>query len=183
MPTLHSTITGSDNHEPKGAESATSGTVYKSDGIGSGTWSNILAAEVPIADPNNVITATNVETALYEIYQTENLIGGQFASAASAETILLPIPMSCTVVSILFILAGAITTASPVVTVTRSDGAAMGSQTITFSGSAEGTAFQFTPSGNNSLTYPTHRYIKLVNAPSGAAGAQKIYVQARIKKV
>lgn len=183
MATLHSTITGADNHEPKGAESASAGQVYRSDGSGSGTWSSVLAAEVPIADPNNVITATDVETALYELYQVENLIEGQFASAASAETILMPIPFSCRVVSVTFILAGAITTDSPVVTVTRSDGAAMGTQTITFSGSAEGTGFTFIPTGNDVFTSPTHRYIKLVNAPNSAAGAQKIYVQARVKKV
>lgn len=182
MPTLHSTITGADNHEPKGVESATAGQFYAANGSGSGTWRSPAAQEVTVVDPNNVLAATNVEDALYEVYQTETLIEGQFASAASAETILMSIPFSAQVVSITFILAGAITVANPLITVTRSDGAAMGSQTITFSGSAEGTTFVFTPAGNATLTSPTHRYIKLVLS-NPATGAQKIYVQARIKKV
>lgn len=182
MPTLHSTITGADNHEPKGVESATSDQVYKANGSGSGAWSSVAASEVTVLDTAGVLAATTVEAALYEIYQTENLIEGQFASAASAETILMPIPFSCQVISITFILGGTITTGSPIVTVTRSDGAAMGTQTIPFSGSAEGVGFTFTPAGNANFTSPTHRYIKLVNAPNSAAGAQKIYVQARIKR-
>lgn len=182
MPTLHSSITGADQHEPKGVESATAGKVYRANGVGSGTWSSVPAQEVLVIDPNNVIVATNVEDALYELYQTETLVEGQFASAASAETILMSIPFSATVLSITFILAGSITVANPLITVTRSDGASMGTQTITFSGSAEGTVFTFTPSGNATLTNPTHRYIKLVLS-NPATGAQKIYVQARVKKV
>lgn len=36
----HNALTGSQLHEPKGADSAASGTVYVSDGAGSGTWTN-----------------------------------------------------------------------------------------------------------------------------------------------
>lgn len=182
MPTLHSSITGADQHEPKGVESATAGQFYAANGAGSGVWRSPAAGEITVVDPNNVLTATNVEDALYEVYQTETLVEGQFASAASAETILMSIPFSATVLSITFILAGTITTASPLITITRSDGAAMGTQTIAFSGSAEGTVFTFIPSGNATLTNPTHRYIKLVLS-NPATGAQKIYVQARVKKV
>lgn len=180
--TLHSTITGSDNHEPKGVESATSGQVYNANGSGSGTWAKTTAANTTVSDPNNVITATDVEGALYEIYQTDNLIEGRFDNVSAASTILMPIPFSCVVTSITFILAGSITVANDTITVTRSDGAAMGSQVIAFSGSAEGASFVFTPSGNATFTSPTHKYIKLVNS-AGSTGAQVLYVQARIKKV
>lgn len=184
MATQHSTITGADNHEPKGVESAATGTSYHSTGLGTGLWRYSAATEVVLQDANNVFTGINVEDVLYELYQTENLIEGQFASAATGETILLPVPFSSTVVSITFILGGTITTGNPTVTVTRSDGASMGAaQVITFAGSAEGTGFTFVPTGNATLTSPTHRYIKLVLAPNSAVGAQKIYVQARIKKV
>ncbi len=37
----HATLTGSQLHEPKGAEVAPLGTVYVSNGTGSGTWSNV----------------------------------------------------------------------------------------------------------------------------------------------
>lgn len=40
----HSTLTGADLHEPKGAASAASGTVYISDGLGSGSWGTIATA-------------------------------------------------------------------------------------------------------------------------------------------
>lgn len=38
---LHSTITGAENHEPKGVESASSDTVYVSNGSGSGVWKKL----------------------------------------------------------------------------------------------------------------------------------------------
>jgi hypothetical protein len=37
----HSTLTGLELHEPKGADSATLGTVYVADGAGSGSWNSI----------------------------------------------------------------------------------------------------------------------------------------------
>lgn len=67
MPTLHSTITGADNHEPKGVESATSGRVYVANGSGSGSWTNQTALNTPIADAGNLYAATNVENALAEL--------------------------------------------------------------------------------------------------------------------
>lgn len=182
MATLHSTITGSENHEPKGVESAAVGTSYVATGSGSGTWTKDKASDTTVLDAANVLVATNVEDALYEIYQADNLIEGRFDNVSAASTLLMPIPFSCTISSITFILAGAITVANDVITVTRSDGAAMGTATIVQSGSAEGTTVVFTPSGNAAFTYPTHKYIKLVNA-AGSTGAQVLYVQARIKKV
>lgn len=38
MTTVHKNLTGSDLHEPKGADTATAGKVYVSDGAGSGVW-------------------------------------------------------------------------------------------------------------------------------------------------
>ncbi len=181
MATLHSTITGADNHEPKGVESATAGQVYRANGVGSGTWSQHPAAEVVVVDPNNVFTGTDVETVLYELYQTQSLIEGQFTDVSNVETLLLPIPFNCTVLSIKMILANAITVANSIVTVTRSDGAAMGSQTIAFAGSAEGTTFNFVPSGNQNFIGGTHNYIKLVS-DGGATTTSKMYVQALVKR-
>ena len=37
---LHSSLTGADAHEPKGADTATEGQVYIADGAGSGTWTD-----------------------------------------------------------------------------------------------------------------------------------------------
>lgn len=42
MPDIqHSALTGADSHEPKGADSAASGTVYVANGAGSGVWTGI----------------------------------------------------------------------------------------------------------------------------------------------
>lgn len=38
---LHSSLTGSELHEPKGADTASANTVYFADGSGSGSWSSI----------------------------------------------------------------------------------------------------------------------------------------------
>lgn len=40
----HSTLTGADLHEPKGVASAASGTVYISDGAGSGSWGTVASS-------------------------------------------------------------------------------------------------------------------------------------------
>lgn len=179
MPTVHSSITGTDNHEPKGVESALVDTVYKANGAGSGTWTKVDADEVLVADTNNVLAASNVEAALYELYQTRSLIEGVFLDVSSVETVLMPIPFNCRVLQIKMILANSITVANSVVTVTRSDGAAMGTQTIAFAGSAEGTTFTFVPSGND--LFAGHNYIKLVS-DGGATTTAKMYVQALIQR-
>ena len=181
MATLHSTITGADNHEPKGVESAASGRVYVANGSGSGNWQLLPASSSSVSDPNSVFTGTDVESVLYELYQTRNLIEGAFTDVASVETVLMPVPFGCVVESIKMILAGPITTANSIITVTRSDGAAMGTQTISFAGSAEGTSFTFTPSGNQTFVGGTHNYIKLVS-DGGASGVAKMYVQTLIRR-
>lgn len=38
---LHKDLTGAELHEPKGVESALSGTVYVANGSGSGSWTNL----------------------------------------------------------------------------------------------------------------------------------------------
>ena len=38
---LHKDLTGAELHEPKGVESALSGTVYVANGSGSGSWANL----------------------------------------------------------------------------------------------------------------------------------------------
>lgn len=179
MPTLHSTLTGSELHEPKGVESALSNTVYKANGSGSGTWSNVNASEVFVSDPDSVFVGTNVEQVLSELYQTTNLIEGSFSDVSNVETVLLPIPFDCEVLQIKMILSNGITVANSTVTVTRSDGAAMGSQVISYVGSSEGTSFTFVPSSNE--VFSGHNYIKLVS-DGGSTTSAKLYVQALIRR-
>lgn len=177
----HANLTGTDLHEPKGAAAAASGTVYVSDGAGSGSWTSLAASKVTVADADGNFAGTDVETVLTELNDKTLLLFGVFADVSNPSTILIPIGFSCTVLSIDFILGGAITVANSILTVTRSDGAAMGSQTITFSGSTEGTAFTFTPSGNAAFTYNTHRYVKIVS-DGGSTTTQPLYVVVKIRR-
>lgn len=181
MASLHSTLTGADLHEPKGADGAAANTVYVANGLGSGVWAKPAAVNTTIADPNNVFAGTDVEAALYEAWREGFVVDGVFTDVSNVETVLLPIPYSCTIVSIKMILSGSITVANSNVTVTRSDGAAMGVQAIAFSGSAEGTTFNFTPSGNNVFVGGTHNYIKLVS-DGGSTTTAKLYVQALLRR-
>lgn len=52
----HSTLTGADLHEPKGADTANSDTVYRADGAGSGAWKKLYL--IGVEDYNDAATAT-----------------------------------------------------------------------------------------------------------------------------
>ena len=128
----HKNIVDAERHEPKGASTAAIDTIYVSNGAASGTWK-----ELPFA------------------------INGVIDDVSTASFTLIPIPMNVTVQSIRMTLANAITVASSGITVTRGDGAAMGTTTILYTGSAEGTTFDLVPSGNANITASTHKYIKI----------------------
>jgi len=56
---VHNTLTGSENHEPKGAESASANEVYVANGSGSGAWTavdDLLGSAVTGATTNDVMT-------------------------------------------------------------------------------------------------------------------------------
>jgi len=62
MSIAHSAMTGSELHEPKGADSAVGGSVYVTDGLGSGSWSKRrLAITLSTAD---ISTADNIYFAI-----------------------------------------------------------------------------------------------------------------------
>ena len=60
----HNTLTGSQLHEPKGADSASSGQVYIADGAGSGSWTTLSTSSISglleqgIYDYNDLATST-----------------------------------------------------------------------------------------------------------------------------
>lgn len=179
---VHSTLTGADLHEPKGVAAASADKVYVSDGAGSGSWTNVGAVDVTVADADGVFTGTNVETVLGELYDSPELVTSTFLDISNAETVLLPVAYSCVIESVSVTLLNAITVANAVVTLTRSDGASLGSTlTITQAGSAEGSTFDYTPTTNEELTYPTHKYIKLVS-DGGSTTACRAFVQMKIRR-
>jgi tail collar domain len=77
----HASLTGSNLHEPKGADTATLGTVYISDGAGSGSWASVgtsaftgmvtdfLALEAPTGwlELDGSVVSTSTFSALYAV--------------------------------------------------------------------------------------------------------------------
>jgi len=119
----HSTLTGAELHEPKGADTASSGEVYVADGSGSGAWTaNYYTLSAVIAD------------------------------VSTAETVYVPIPYAGTVAKVQSVLEGAITVADATVTVKDNAGNSMGTLTVAYSGSAAGDVDTLAPSANEDVT-------------------------------
>lgn len=119
----HSALTGADLHEPKGVATATVGEVYVADGLGSGAWVN----------PPYAVT-------------------GVINDVSTAASIYIPIPFAGTVVKVVTVLAGSLTTANATVTVRDAADASMGTITITQSGSSAGDIDVLNPVSNNTVT-------------------------------
>ena len=119
---LHSALTGTDLHEPKGVAAAAAGKVYLSDGLGSGSW---------------VVPPYTLTTRLDDV--------------STASTVYIPIPFAGTVTKVVTVLEGSLTTANATVTVKNAAGSSMGTLTITQSGSAAGDIDTLTPASNNTV--------------------------------
>jgi len=120
---LHSSLTGTDLHEPKGVAAAGAGKVYLSDGLGSGSW---------------VVPPYTLTTRLDDV--------------STASTVYIPIPFAGTVTKVVTVLEGSLTTANATVTVKNAAGSSMGTLTITQSGSAAGDIDTLSPVSNNTVT-------------------------------
>lgn len=149
----HKNIPDGQIHEPKGISSATARQVYGANGSGSGAWKNLPYSDTVI-----------------------------MADVSAPSFVLIPIPIDVVVSSIRFVLANAITVADSTITVTRGgDGASLGTRTISYSGSAEGTTFDFTPSGNNTLNASTHKYLKIAtDGASSTTAPMSITIRAEV---
>lgn len=153
MAVEHVDIPDGERHEPKGVSTATAGQVYAANGSASGSWTDLA----------------------YDITAV-------IADVSTASFVLVPITNNVVVTSIKYVLGGAITLADSIITVTRGGGSAMGTQTIAFTASAEGTTFTQTPSGNNTITASTHHYIKI--ATDGASTtAMPLFITLRCRRV
>ena len=129
----HSTLTGSDLHEPKGASTASVNTAYIANGAGSGAWSKVGV---------NSIDSSSVK-GLNQRYIFANI-----ADVSTASSIIVPITEACSGVSVMFMLSNAITIANSTVTVLKNGVTNIGTQTIAFAASAKGTYFILNLSAN-----------------------------------
>lgn len=153
MAIQHRNIPDGQRHEPKGISTALIDQVYVADGATSGTWK-----ELPFA------------------------INAVIDDVSTASFVLIPIPMNVEVQSIRFVLANAITVANSVLTITRAGVDSMGTSTILFTGSAEGTTFDFVPTGNATFSSATQTYLKI--ATDGASTtASKLFISVKCKVI
>ena len=134
---LHSGLTGSDLHEPKGAASAAANTVLSADGSGSTSWAKITTSNI---DTANVFDAN------------EFFISVSFIDISTAGSQYVAFPVACTVNRIEGALQVAITTADAILTFRNHAGTSMGTMTIAFTGAAAGDVDTLSPSSNNTFT-------------------------------
>lgn len=137
----HSTMTGSNLHEPKGVAGASINQTYVADGAGSGAWQKIGASQIDAASVKNVnkIYVTHVITDI-------STAGSSWICPGVAGTIN----------KITTVIGGAIATANCGLSF-EIGGVAVtsGGITIAYSGSAAGDVGTSSPSANKTLTSST----------------------------
>lgn len=165
-------------HEPKGFAAASNNTIYvKTAPSGVGAWQKL--------GPDQLNTATvwpAIETALsagdISPAHTE-WVSVVIPDVSTAQTVIVPVPGDCEFLDAYMTLGGAITVANAVVTFEDGSGNSMGTGvTITYSGSAAGTSFSFTPTAYEELTGPTHIHISTDGASNTAA---PLYITLRLR--
>lgn len=155
----HSTLTGADLHEPKGAAAASANTLYVFDGAGSGAAAKIGVDQINASSVKNV----NKYKLLVELSPL---------NSTSTEAFVV-FPEACTVTKITSVLAGAISGTDAVVTFTKNSVDSLGTLTVAQSGSAEGDVDSLTPVSNN--TFTANQYLKLA-VTTAATGAIPLYL-------
>lgn len=166
MPTLHSTLTGAELHEPKGQSTAAADTVYVADGAGSGVHKKITLDSLDLTSIQNPNT----------VY-----LNAVLDDVSTASSILVPAPDGCTFDSAVMHLGAAITVADSSVTFVRNDAASFGSAvTIAFTASAEGTAFTFTATTNQTVTSPG--YVKITTNGNSTTTAP-LYIRLKFTRI
>jgi hypothetical protein len=145
----HSTLTDPYLHEPKGVSTASYGQVYMANGSGSGAW-----------------TAKESLDALS--------LGGFFTDISTAGTVYLPIPFAGTVVKVVTVLEGTLSSADATVTVSNAAAASMGTITVAYTSSAAGDVDTLVPSTNN--TVAADSFITLATDGASATHASLRFV-------
>jgi hypothetical protein len=147
MSVQHVDITDPNIHEMKGAAAASANTVPIADGAGGTAFALLGSSNISAASVFNV---------------NKFAFGYSITDINTAGTLLVAFPFACTLTRVTTILHGTIATADEVLTFTNSTGpVAMGTMTITASGSAEGDIDTFTPASNN--TFAAGTYCKITN--------------------
>ena len=134
----HSTMTGSDLHEPKGVGSASANTLYVANGSGSGSWGKLTVSSVDTSNIKNLNTMA---------------ITLDFDDLATAHSRFVVAPLAGTITKIYSVLDKAVATTDTILTSKiAGTNVTNGAITIAHSGSAAGTVDVATPSGANTVT-------------------------------
>lgn len=127
----HKNLTGSDLHECKGAATAPAGALLRAQGDGTA----LFEAVVPELKAANRIS-----------------FNAKIEDISNPSSTFVASPLAGNIISVIVVLQGAITTANSIVTAKINGVAVSGlSVTITQAGSAAGSTFSGTPSGNNTI--------------------------------
>lgn len=155
----HSTLTGADLHELKGAASAAADTVPVADGSGSTSFEKISTSSIDTSS----------------IFRTNKLtLTVRFPDISTAGSIYVPIPVACTVSLIYTALQTAITGADAVLTFRNHAGNSMGTITVAFTGAAAGDVDTLTPSSNN--TFSAGERMKIDSDGASSTSADSVIV-------
>mgnify|MGYP001808738888 CR=1 FL=1 len=134
----HASLTGSDIHEPKGANSASSNTVYVANGSGSGTWQQVASGQINTASIKNLNQIT---------------LNLQLDDLATAQSWWVVCPLAGVITKIYTVLHKAIATADVVLTPQiAGTNITNGAITIATSSSAAGDVDVATPTGARTVT-------------------------------
>lgn len=136
----HSSLTGTDLHEPKGVATATNNQVYVANGSSSGAWTN-----------------------------RQHILITYLEDVSTPETVYVPIPFQGEIVKITSVLTNAITVADSVVTFKNSAGTTMGTMTIAYSGSGAGNIDSNSSLANNTVAADSFITIETNGASNTAA--------------
>lgn len=121
----HKDLPNSELHEPKGISTASTGTVYVSDGAGSGTWQ----------DPSHAYT-----------------LNARIDNISTADDVYLAVPQSGTITKIYSVIDGVLTAADAGLTFSIGAVPITGSAiTVAYTGSAAGDVDSSTPSAANTV--------------------------------
>lgn len=131
----HKDLTGADLHEPKGIESASANTAYFASGSGTGSWRKITRSDLNTTQfwPNQFTLTTVI------------------ADISTAETVLVAVPYTSTLVRVVGVLGGAITDANAVVTLLQNGGSTISTLTVNYTSSAKGNDLVASPTSNNTF--------------------------------
>ena len=133
---LHSSLTGAELHEPKGADAAAANRVYVSDGAGGGSWTTLPAASISGLNNSN------------RIY-----IQARIPDISTADVVYVPCPLAGDIISVISVLDAAIVTDNGDVRLRIGGTPVTDSNiTITASGSAAGDVDTATPTAANTVT-------------------------------